>query len=62
MIDLIEELKDILDSKKISPETAAKFIGTSGREIRRWVAGEFVPNLESRLAIRKGLRRIRRML
>jgi DNA-binding transcriptional regulator YiaG len=62
MIDLIKELKGVLEKKQISPETAAQFIGTSGREVRRWLAGEATPNVLSRKAIRTGFRRIERNL
>ena len=62
MIDIIKELKQVLDEKKISPETAALFIGVNGREIRRWLEEEFVPNVASRRKIRRGVRRIRKVL
>jgi hypothetical protein len=62
MIDIIKELRQVLRQKKISPETAALFIGISGREVRRWLDESFIPNLESRKAIRRGLRRIRKNL
>jgi len=62
MISIIQELKDVLEEKKISAETAGLFIGVSGRELRRWLLEEFVPNLSSRKKIRLGLRRIRNLL
>ena len=62
MIDLIKELQVLLKEKQISPETAARFIGCTGRQVRRWVEGESTPNFGSRLAIRRGLRRIEKML
>lgn len=62
MIDLIKELHRVLKEKRISPETAARFIGTSGREVRRWLDDEATPNLLSRKAIRTGIRRIERNL
>jgi len=62
MIEIVKELKEVLEKKKISPETAAVFIGVSGREIRRWLNETFIPNLESRRAIRRGLRRIKKIL
>ncbi len=37
MIDLVRELTEVLKEKAISPEAAARFIGVSGREVRRWV-------------------------
>lgn len=62
MIDIIKELKQVMKDKKISPETAALFIGVNGREVRRWLAEEFIPNLKSRKAIRRGIRRIQKIL
>jgi hypothetical protein len=60
MIEIIKELKQVIEEKKISPETAARFIGCSGREIRRWLEDGVVPLPVSRQAIRRGLRRIRK--
>lgn len=62
MIEIIRELKHVIKEKKISPETAAFFIGIHGREVRRWLSEEFIPNLSSRKKIRRGLRRIRKNL
>lgn len=62
MIEIVKELKEVLKEKEISPETAARFIGASGREVRRWIKGEVTPNLLGRQAIRRGIRRIQRML
>jgi hypothetical protein len=62
MIDLIKELQGILEEKQISPETAARFIGCTGRQVRRWLEEEAVPNYMSRVAIKRGLRRIRKNL
>jgi hypothetical protein len=62
MIDIIRELKQVMREKKISPETAAIFIGISGREVRRWLDETFIPNLSSRRAIRRGIRGIRKNL
>lgn len=62
MIEIIRELKRVMKEKKISPETAALFIGVHGREIRRWLAEEFIPNVESRKKIRRGIRRIKKNL
>jgi hypothetical protein len=62
MIDMVKELKSLLEEKQVSPETAARLIGCTGRQVRRWIAEEAVPNYMSRLAIRRGLRRIRKDL
>lgn len=62
MIEIVRELKAAMEEKKISPEAAAIFIGVSGREVRRWLEDGVIPNLESRKAIRRGLRRIKNIL
>lgn len=62
MIEIIRELRQLMREKKISPETAALFIGVHGREIRRWLDEEFIPNVESRKKIRRGIRRIKKIL
>jgi hypothetical protein len=62
MIDIIKELAAVMDEKQISPETAARFLDCSGRQVRRWLEEKAIPNLTSRKKIRLGLRRIKRNL
>jgi predicted site-specific integrase-resolvase len=62
MIEIVKELKQVIEEKKISPETAARFIGVSGREVRRWLEDGVIPLPISRQAIRRGIRRIRKNL
>jgi len=62
MLDIIKELKAVLEDKEISPEMAARFIGTSGREVRRWIEDGVTPNFLSRQAIKKGIAKIKREL
>jgi hypothetical protein len=62
MIEIVKELKHVIEEKKISPETAALFIGVSGREVRRWLKNESIPLPLSRKAIRSGIRRMRKHL
>jgi hypothetical protein len=62
MIEIVKELKAVIEEKKISPETAALFVGVSGREIRRWLEDGIIPLPASRKKIRRGLRRIRKNL
>jgi len=62
MVDIVKQLKEVMEEKKISPETAALFIGVSGRQVRRWLEEIAIPGLSSRKAIRRGLRRIRKNL
>jgi len=60
MIDLIKSLKTVMVKKKLSAEGVARFIGCSGRQVRRWVDGQSDPSLLSQNAIRLALRRIKR--
>jgi DNA-binding transcriptional regulator YiaG len=62
MIDIIKELADLMEEKRISPETAARFLDCSGRQVRRWIEGHAVPNVNSRKKIRVGMRRIKKYL
>lgn len=62
MIDLVKELAGVLKEKAISPESAARFIGVSGREVRRWVKEGVTPHPLVRPAIRRGIAKIRRNL
>jgi len=62
MIEIVRELKQVIEEKKISPETAARLIGCSGREVRRWLEEGTIPLPVSRQAIRRGIRRIRKIL
>jgi len=59
MIEIVKELKAVLKEKRISPEAASRFIGASGRTVRRWVKAEAKPNLLGREAIKRGIRRIK---
>ena len=62
-LEILVELRAILKEKLISPETAARFLPSrSSRQIRRWLDGEYVPNFESRRAIRKAIDRIKKNL
>ena len=62
MIDLVKELAGVLKEKAISPETAARFIGVSEREVRRWVKDGVTPHALLRPAIRRGIAKIRKEL
>ena len=62
MLNLIIELKKVMEEKAISAETAARFIGgVSGQTVRRWLKGEFMPEFENRDRIRRGIERIRKL-
>lgn len=60
MKDLIKSLKLVMVKEKLSAESVARFIGCSGRQVRRWLEGQSVPSLLSQNAIRLALRRFKR--
>lgn len=62
MIDIVKELGSLMEEKRISPETAARFLDCNGRQVRRWLEGDAIPNLTSRQKIRCGMRRIKKNL
>lgn len=57
---LIEEMRTVMKEKNLSPEQICKFIGCSGRQIRRWLEGKSRPSQLSKNAIRMGLKKIKR--
>jgi hypothetical protein len=61
MKELIEELRQALLDKELSPERAASgyLIGCSGQSIRRWLKGT-KPNPIFRKAIEEGINKIQR--
>jgi len=62
MLDLIIELKKVMAEKAISAERAAHFIGdVHGKTVRRWLAGEFTPEFETRNRIQKGIEKIKKL-
>ncbi len=61
MIDLIKELKDLMEEKKISAIAAAGYIRCSPRQVERWLKEESVPSPIYREAIRRGIRQIKNL-
>ena len=61
MLDLIEELKSVMEEKEIKATTASMFIHCDARQVDRWLKGEATPTLLYREAIKKGIRRLRRL-
>jgi len=59
MSDLILELKELLAQKKLSPETASRYIRISGASVVRWLKGTSKPRLASQRMILEGMERIR---
>ena len=61
MDTLIEELRKVMEEKKISPATASKFIEADQRQVYRWLKYEASPTQLYRKAIKRGIDRIRRL-
>lgn len=60
MSDIREELKKVLLKTGLSPESAATFIGCSGRQVRRWIKRISNPTLIYRRTIKKGIKKIKK--
>jgi len=58
----VGELRRLMEEKGLSPAVAARFIGCSGRQVYRWISGEFEPTPLYRKAISEGIERMRREL
>jgi len=61
MKDIRDELKEIMEEKGLSPEEVSKFIGCSGQQVRRWIKKENKPSLIYKQAIRRGIKKIKRV-
>jgi len=61
MIDLIQDLKQTIESKNISPDIASNFIECSSRQVYRWLRGESKPSFVYRKAIKRGLVKIKKL-
>ncbi len=61
MLDLIKELKFVMKEKRINTTTAAIFIHCDARQVDRWLKGKATPTLLYREAIKKGIRRLKKL-
>lgn len=61
MLNLIKELKAVMEEKKINTTTAAIFIHCDARQVDRWLKDQATPTLLYREAIKKGIRRLKRL-
>ena len=61
MLDLIKELKLVMDERKIKATMAAMFIRCNARQVDRWLKGEATPTMLYREAIKRGIRRMKRL-
>lgn len=60
-MELIEELKEVMEARGFSCDTMSKFIGCSGRQIDRWIRGEAQPTFPYQRMIRAGIKKIKRL-
>lgn len=61
MIEIIEQLKEVMEEKKINSYTAAMLIRCSARQLNRWLKGESIPTILYREAIKKGIKRMKKL-
>ncbi|MBA7469709.1 hypothetical protein ES707_04982 [subsurface metagenome] len=58
-MELIEELRKVMEEKSFSCETMSRFIGCTGRQVDRWLRGESNPTQPYQNMIRRGIKRVR---
>jgi len=58
-MELIEQLKEIMEEKGFSADTMSKFIGCSARQVDRWVLGESRPTQVYQTLIRKAIKKVK---
>ena len=58
-MDLIQELKTVMEEKGFSCDTMSKFIGCSARQVDRWILGEAEPTRVYQILIKKGIKKVR---
>jgi len=60
-LDLIKELKTVMEEKGFSCDTMSKFIGCSARQVDRWLLGEAKPTKVYQTLIQKGIKKARNL-
>jgi len=58
-MDLIEELRTVMEEKGFSCDTMSRFIGCTGKQVDRWLKGESKPTFVYQNLIKKGIKRVR---
>ncbi|UCE39464.1 MAG: hypothetical protein JSW00_09660 [Thermoplasmata archaeon] len=61
MDELIEELRRVMEEKKLSAITASRFIEVTPRQVYRWLKYEHRPTMIFRKAIKRGIDRMKRL-
>lgn len=60
-MELIEELREVMEKRGFSCDTMSRFIGCSGRQVDRWLLGKSKPTFVYQQLIRKGIRKVRNL-
>lgn len=60
MNGLVKDLKEVMDDKKISMETASHYLHCSSKTIFRWLKGENDPGLNYQRLIQDGIDKIKK--
>jgi transcriptional regulator with XRE-family HTH domain len=60
-MDLIEELKKVMEERGFSADTMSKFIGCSSRQVDRWIRGESKPTHVYQILIKKGIKKVNKL-
>lgn len=58
---LIENLRQVMEEKKISAITASRFIEATPRQVYRWLKYEHRPTMIFRKAIKRGIERMKKL-
>jgi len=58
-MELIEDLRKVMEEKGFSCETMSRFIGCSGRQIDRWLLGKSKPTYPYQQMIKRGIKKVR---
>jgi hypothetical protein len=61
MIEIIEQLRAVMEEKNLSSTTAALFIRCSARQVDRWLKGEATPTFLYREAIKKAIKKMKKL-
>jgi len=60
-MDLIEDLRLVMQQRGFSCETMARFIGCSGRQVDRWLLGKHKPTFPYQQMIKRGIKRVKEL-
>lgn len=61
VLEIITELEEAMREKGLSCSSAALFLRVSSKQIDRWLRGEATPTMLYREAIKRGIKRIKKL-